>query len=606
MREIELKGEIRFFQACLPPLPAGDYKVRVSQDLAGLERFADEELPFSVAGPRFSLNPADVYSQYPRAGHAGPFDNTLPHVVLTRRTTPWERSIDGRPQTMASPCPWMALLVLSPRDFPAGSEVPKVVTRTVGELLSPRSDAAAAARGTMRGPAIARNSDPPGPGPRLQRYEHEADLCNTIDLEAGLLRMILPAKHDLPFLAHVRNVDVDDKETLSYVSEGCFSVVLANRFPESALLEAEPASARPAAGQAPEAPPVAHAGKGIGAKNTALLVSLEGFDEILWDRDGEPKEAEPGPGPAGPVSVRLAVLAHWTFTCYGNNHFKVQMADLDDGPPLDFSPDDTKIVVWKVTNRWPTAVTLDRLELEKLPSANGRLQRIELDSRCIFAGGGDRPACIDGGWRGQETDRRIGKTAAGYLVFHFENEVSRNPVDYRFKAGFAGGGGVELDAGSGATGLLSLPLPRPTGTAGMETVRSAFEHGFVALNHTVRIGEKTVSWYRGPLVPLVVHKWRRYGFVPCADRALRYDYNSGMFDASYAAAWQLGRLLALQNRPFARAVYRFRREHAQRLAAKWRQERAALLEKTLRSLNSGAGRRSIQALAPGRRPAGEE
>ncbi len=36
---------------------------------------------------------------------------------------------------------------------------------------------------------------------------------------------------------------------------------------------------------------------------------------------------------------------------------------------------------------------------------------------------------------------------------------------------------------------------------------------------------------------------------------------SGMFDASYAAAWQLGRLLALQDQAFAQALFRFRTDY---------------------------------------------
>ena len=35
-----------------------------------------------------------------------------------------------------------------------------------------------------------------------------------------------------------------------------------------------------------------------------------------------------------------------------------------------------------------------------------------------------------------------------------------------------------------------------------DQVRFAFQRGYTALNHSTRLGEKTVSWYRGPLVPL--------------------------------------------------------------------------------------------------------
>ena len=69
-----------------------------------------------------------------------------------------------------------------------------------------------------------------------------------------------------------------------------------------------------------------------------------------------------------------------------------------------------------------------------------------------------------------------------------------------------------------------------------------------------------------------------YKDISCADAALRYDSTTGMLDASYAAAWQLGRLLALQDQAFAQALYRFRtdyqrwiRQHEHRSAnASWR------------------------------------
>ena len=69
-----------------------------------------------------------------------------------------------------------------------------------------------------------------------------------------------------------------------------------------------------------------------------------------------------------------------------------------------------------------------------------------------------------------------------------------------------------------------------------------------------------MSWYRGPLVPLKYLKLETYPHLPSADAALRYDYQTGLLDASYAAAWQLGRLLALQNTHFAKSLYRYRNQ----------------------------------------------
>jgi hypothetical protein len=100
-------------------------------------------------------------------------------------------------------------------------------------------------------------------------------------------------------------------------------------------------------------------------------------------------------------------------------------------------------------------------------------------------------------------------------------------------------------------------------------VNAAYSRGYTAFDHAMRHGERTVSWYRGPLVPLSHKKPAQIQEpVSCADELLHYDPDTGLFDVAHAAAWQLGRLLALQNQGFALALERARgvfRAKAQRL-----------------------------------------
>jgi hypothetical protein len=92
-----------------------------------------------------------------------------------------------------------------------------------------------------------------------------------------------------------------------------------------------------------------------------------------------------------------------------------------------------------------------------------------------------------------------------------------------------------------------------------DVVNGAFARGYTAFNHAMRQGEQSVSWYRGPLVPLNYQKPPQVEEpAACADQLLRYDPDTGLFDATYAAAWQLGRLLALQNQGFALSLNRAR------------------------------------------------
>ncbi|HWJ95002.1 MAG TPA: hypothetical protein VNT33_09785, partial [Telluria sp.] len=89
-------------------------------------------------------------------------------------------------------------------------------------------------------------------------------------------------------------------------------------------------------------------------------------------------------------------------------------------------------------------------------------------------------------------------------------------------------------------------------------VRNAFGQGYVPMNHEMRHADTSVSWYRGPLAPLPVAEEH---FVPAAspDAAARYNPQTGLFDVSYSAAWQLGQLLALQNTSYANALFNWKK-----------------------------------------------
>ncbi|NIM15415.1 MAG: hypothetical protein GTO45_25855, partial [Candidatus Aminicenantes bacterium] len=88
--------------------------------------------------------------------------------------------------------------------------------------------------------------------------------------------------------------------------------------------------------------------------------------------------------------------------------------------------------------------------------------------------------------------------------------------------------------------------------------------GYVPAPHYLRQGARTVSWYHGPLTtgPETADISLP---VPASDQLLRYYESNGMFDISYAAAWELGRLLALRDKSFSTSLYRWKRTHVQTL-----------------------------------------
>lgn len=67
-----------------------------------------------------------------------------------------------------------------------------------------------------------------------------------------------------------------------------------------------------------------------------------------------------------------------------------------------------------------------------------------------------------------------------------------------------------------------------------------------------------VAWYRGPLAPVEVADFPEDAQAfPSADTAAVVHPEMGMVDISYAAAWQLGRILALSSSSFSSALQSF-------------------------------------------------
>ncbi len=87
-------------------------------------------------------------------------------------------------------------------------------------------------------------------------------------------------------------------------------------------------------------------------------------------------------------------------------------------------------------------------------------------------------------------------------------------------------------------------------------------NSYITVPHSMRQGSKTYSWYRGPLSGGLNAETYKLP-AKAADELLRYDSEIGMFDISYAAAWQLGRMLMLQNQKLATELFNWKREYFQ-------------------------------------------
>lgn len=132
---------------------------------------------------------------------------------------------------------------------------------------------------------------------------------------------------------------------------------------------------------------------------------------------------------------------------------------------------------------------------------------------------------------------------------------------WSFQAAAAPGGFLQLmsrlcDPGYGGVALLRLPAAETEIPDALQPVTI----GYVPLDNALRDGEATTSWYRGPLVPAPTAVDNTYGPYHYSDHAIHYDPQTGLFNHAYAAAWQIGRLLALSDADFTRTLFEWRRD----------------------------------------------
>jgi hypothetical protein len=246
--------QMKLYDFCSPPLLSGTYTIETTQKVVWAEKKLkeqyDKKQQFWVDGPRFNIDPSLVYSIFPPANYLGQYENYIPHIVLTKRTLPWDRLLSDS-DIEEQHIPWMALMLFSE------DEIKKVSNGTVKNVVSP--------------------DDPKIMGPTLKNVTDEEKLlqCLMVDIPKDIFKAVVPAKNELTYLSHCREVDMANKELRSDIDEGWFSVVVANRFPISSKL------------------------------NYACLVSLEGFSDYLYGASEIPEKFS---------TIRMAVLASWSFT----------------------------------------------------------------------------------------------------------------------------------------------------------------------------------------------------------------------------------------------------------------------------------------------------
>lgn len=259
------QGEIQFYDNFQPALSSGDYVIEIEQNLRddGLDKTFRRSQDFVVAGNRFRLDVKDIHSVYPPMDGEGQFDEVLPQVILNNQSLPWEGSEDGE-------TPHFAVLVFEESELLSTNW--EKVSRTGTKLVKIKS---------IKKP----KSGFLTPDLTTFSYENDNDNCLCIEISADYFNNIIPRFEELKYLAHVREVNAEDKTTTQ--TNNWYSTIFANRL------------AKP------------------NARNIVHLVSLEGFYDYLKPRSPKVETNQ---------KVRLVSLASWEF--YSDKAQKEEFAHL--------------------------------------------------------------------------------------------------------------------------------------------------------------------------------------------------------------------------------------------------------------------------------------
>ena len=97
------QGQMVLYSSATPPLDDGSYRITVSTNVSTTRAGRRPPGPlsqqhyFDVVGPQFSVPHVDGRHAACRRATAWRFQDDLPHIVLSRRTLPWERELYPRP-----------------------------------------------------------------------------------------------------------------------------------------------------------------------------------------------------------------------------------------------------------------------------------------------------------------------------------------------------------------------------------------------------------------------------------------------------------------------------------------------------------------------------
>lgn len=481
----------------MPKITAGRYELRTEQTGLPFE-VEPESTHIQVAAPRYTMPTDQILSSFPPANAEGAFGDRLPQIVLKRRTLPWERNPAGA--VNPSETPWLALVVVAEGEATLSTATPVRDCVTAGTTL-------------------------------LDPDDKDVEQGLYLAVTETVVKKIFPCKDDLPLLAHVREVDVNDTELANGDDDGWLAVVLANRLPVF-----DEAAKKP-------------------VRYMACLVNVEGQLEAL-------------PKPLPPVaSFEFALAQDWSVLATVN---------------AASSPDARVMGNVALGNVVLPSAALGPAAARPEGLAAAALGKTAADAKigvALDGGAAMQQPSVGKQWSSAtqqvaavaldpDAKRLVRDTMAQGFRLPIElyalEKVLRFPVLAHWSFTTNEGATFETLMQDLDVGLLGTVPEREPNAPAADAAPEVVQTGHIGLDHRSRRGDPVRAWYRGPCVPFPTPrdstaKNEPLALAHSADQ-LRRVIPDGREDLALAAAFEIGRLLALSQLSVVSALLRFRAE----------------------------------------------
>lgn len=575
--------ELRLLEDHRPALEDGDFVAHVDHEVTfdGQPTHFKTENMFSVFGNRFDLPPDAFTALFPPSGARGDFWRVFPHVVLSRSTLPWERSACD--DASGKLPPWLALLVFD-------EEEELQVIREIRTLKDLSTSNIAYLADTKSSPDGAAH----WPGIDLESAQHEDDLVHTICAPLSVLNGLLPTNRaDMAYRTHTRQITHPMPQTVFYLAEGIVQAAADNLknirdvsalekfFLLAGLKLGDRLRIRCRYDEKAEHwvftdPTIGEFSLTTGKDISGVWLRATGQSPVTGQPGGTPKTYDfGGIDASGDTIVALLndgnLPAAFAPTLANASRFIITT---DSGASAKSrgqgggqnwrginGADDQHILISMDKGGMHTRLTLSNygepqsevavVVANRLPQPGKKstAHLVSLENRfvptkedCVFQTVGLGP---------NDMVRLV-----SLKTWDFYSENSR-PL---FKGLCEN---LNLLSGAEAPPLFHLPPMSSPNNDGIDTNIAA---GMVPLTHNLRTGGRLTSWYQGPLVPKIPSVELKDRLpTHAADALLIYDGDQKMFNTSYAAAWQLGRLATLANTDMALQILEWKRAHRHQL-----------------------------------------